>query len=106
VLTYTPSPTLIPTLSLTLTLTLSLTLNPNPTNPKLQARIPAGPHFTICLRDSLLGLSFDNIMTRVGWRCGVAVASFIASSPVNTGIVVSGLTSHQGQLSLAPFLRW
>jgi len=32
-----------PTLSLTLTLTLSLTLNP-----KLQARIAADPHFTIC----------------------------------------------------------
>jgi len=33
-------------LTLTPSLTLSLTLNPNPTNPKLQAR---SPHFTICL---------------------------------------------------------
>jgi len=29
--------------------------NPNPTNPKLQARIPAGQHFTICYAAALVG---------------------------------------------------
>jgi len=38
---------LTPTLSLTLTLTLSLTLHPNPTNPKLHARIPAGRRYVV-----------------------------------------------------------
>ena len=32
-----------------LTYLLTYLLNPNPTNPKMQARIPAGPHFNICL---------------------------------------------------------
>jgi len=52
-LTLTPSHQPYPNTNANL---IPITVYPNPINPKLQERIPAGPHFTICCSKALFWL--------------------------------------------------